>query len=74
MTLHQGDPYSTHRRRTLTILALNFAAWLSLAASTVCFALNPTVTGLVALLASLILLVLVLYLFAKKLVPDWQSR
>ena len=26
MTLHQGDPYSTHRRRTPSILAPNVAA------------------------------------------------
>jgi hypothetical protein len=58
----------------LAILALNAAASLSLAASTVYFALSPTVTGLAALLASLILSVLALYLFAKKLVPDWHSR
>jgi len=74
MAMHKGDPYTTYRRRILAILALNAAAWMSLAASTLYFALSTTCTGLAALLASFLFSALALYLFADKLVPDWHSR
>jgi len=58
----------------LVILAFNATAWASLFASAVYFMLSPNLTGLAVFLASFLLSALALYLFAKKLVPNWHSR
>jgi len=74
MTMHKGDPYSTYRHRMLAMLAFNATAWSSLFASAFYFALNPNLTGLAVFPASFLLSALALYLFAKRLAPDWRKR